>query len=102
LGRVFIGGDPSRLGLGGLSWGRPFQPPATLKQAANGQTNYRNSVDRSELVWSTSVGGPFQPPPRGPGLSRNLDSLSLMVLEAVLDAERDALNALNKTVIYGC
>ena len=38
-------------------WDRPFQPPATRKQAANGQPNYRNSVDRSELVWSTSVGG---------------------------------------------
>jgi len=43
----------------GLSWGRPFRPPATRKQAANGQPNYRNSVDRSELVWSTSVGGLF-------------------------------------------
>ena len=43
----------------GAYWGRPFQPPATQKQAANGQPNYRNSVDRSELVRSTSVGGDF-------------------------------------------
>src|ERR1700754_2622417 len=43
----------------GLIWDRPFQPPATQKQAANGQPNYRDSVDRSELVWSTSVGGVF-------------------------------------------
>jgi hypothetical protein len=42
---------PQQRGLGG-GWGRPFQPPATLKRAANGQPNYRNSVDRSELVWS--------------------------------------------------
>jgi hypothetical protein len=48
-----------------LIWGRPFQPPATWKEAANGQANYRNSADRSELGWSTSVGGlshfPFAP-----------------------------------------
>jgi hypothetical protein len=41
-------------------WGPELGPPiptAGPKQAADGQPNYRNSVDRSELVWSTSVGG---------------------------------------------
>src|SRR6266851_5903727 len=46
-------------GVGGLSWGRPFQPPATREQAANGQPNYCSSADRSELVRSTSVGSLF-------------------------------------------
>src|SRR5437899_12472805 len=50
---------PQQRGAGGLIWGRPCQPPATRKQAASGPPNYRNSVDRFELVWSTSVGGLF-------------------------------------------
>jgi hypothetical protein len=49
---------PSSGGLG-AELRPPFQPLATRKQAANGQLNYRNPVDRSELVWSTSVGGLF-------------------------------------------
>jgi hypothetical protein len=44
--------------------GPPIPTASNAEQAASGQPNYRNSVDRSELVWSTSVGGLFQPPPR--------------------------------------
>jgi hypothetical protein len=43
----------------GADRGRPFQPPATLKQAANGQPNYRNSVDRSELVGVAQLAASF-------------------------------------------
>src|SRR2546428_702290 len=42
-------------GGGGVRGGPPFKPPATRKQAANGEPNYRNSSDRSELVWSTQL-----------------------------------------------
>ena len=52
--------DPST-GAGGLSWGPPIPTAGNVEtKAANGQSNYRNSVDRSELVWSTSVGGVFR------------------------------------------
>jgi hypothetical protein len=45
------------------AWGAELGPPipaAGKTKAADGQPNYRNSVDRSELVWSTSVGGLFR------------------------------------------
>jgi hypothetical protein len=40
-----------------LGWDRPNRPANAENKRPNGRSNYRGSVDRSELVWSTSVGG---------------------------------------------